>query len=77
LRPPLNDSIVRRLLEERVATNLDLHDIQVILTALKYSKRNIAESPNHASYEQRQSNLREIGEVEAKVRSLRDWLRSA
>jgi hypothetical protein len=77
LRWPVKRTSVRRLLEERVATNLDLRDIQVILAALKYSKRNIDKSPNHASYEQRQSNLREIEEVEAKIRSLRDGLRNA
>jgi hypothetical protein len=57
--------------------DLDLHDVQVILTSLKYSKRNIAESPDHASYEQKQANLREIEQVEVKVRSLRDALKEA
>lgn len=60
-----------------MSINLDLHDVQVIFTALKYGKKNIAESPNYASYEQKQAYLREVEEVEAKVRLLRDELRDA
>lgn len=60
-----------------MSSELDLHDVQVILTSLKYSKRNIAESPDHDSYGQKQAHLREIEQVEAKVRSLRDTLQEA
>lgn len=58
-----------------MTTNLDLHDIEVILASLKYGKKNVLASPGHASYEQKQANLREIEEVEAKVRSMRATLR--
>jgi hypothetical protein len=58
-------------------TALDLQDIQVILTALEYRKKSVAESQDHASYEQKQGFLREVDEVIAKVRSLKAGLSKA
>lgn len=57
--------------------DLDRHDVQVILNSLEYSKRSIAESTSHTSYEQKQASLRGLTQVEAKVRSLRDALTEA
>ena len=58
-------------------TELDLHDIEVIISALGYSKKNIMESQDHASYEQKQAFLREVEEVTVKIRFLRDKLKQA
>jgi hypothetical protein len=50
---------------------LNIHDLDVILLSLEYSKQRVADYPHHPSYEFKQQQLAPILETMRKVRALR------